>query len=274
MCAGYGGLELALQFLGLEPELLWFSEIDSNAAKVVEARFGSPPNLGDLTKIGDAPKVDVVTAGFPCQPVSEAGSRKGVFDDRWLIDDVCKIASRSGAELLILENVIGILNANNGFAMARTVSALAENGFSAEWVGVRAPDIGAPHRRLRWFCVAYTDSARCGKYCREFSMGTQRSSIEYGRDGLSSFGPYATAIKNWSEIVGRPPPTAIDLKNRLNPQFVEWMMGLDAGWVTEIVSARTSALSLLGNGVVPQQAALAISNLLQRIQNPIEAEKP
>jgi DNA (cytosine-5)-methyltransferase 1 len=153
LCAGYGGLELGLALAGWDVELAWVSEVDLHASKVLDARF-AVPNLGDLTTITDPPPVDVVTAGFPCQPVSTAGKRKGTADARWLIDDVCDLARRAGVRWLVLENVPGLLTANDGDAMARVCSALAHNGFDAEWTHLRAADVGAPHGRLRWFCVA------------------------------------------------------------------------------------------------------------------------
>lgn len=154
MCAGYGGLELGLKLAGYEPELVWFSDIEPGPDRVMSFHYPDVPNLGDLTGIHDPPPVDVVTAGFPCQPVSTAGKRRGVNDERWLIDDVLRVARESGAGSVVLENVAGLLSANGGDAMARVVASLAENGFSAEWVCVRAADVGAPHNRLRWFCLA------------------------------------------------------------------------------------------------------------------------
>lgn len=79
-----------------------------------------------------------------------------------------------------------------------------------------------------------------------------------GTDGgsPSDFGPYAAAVARWAPIVGRDAPApAID--GRLNPVFVEWMMGLPEGWVTDLLPRR-HVLRCLGNGVVPQQAAHAL----------------
>ena len=159
LCAGYGGFELGLSEV-VNTELVWVSDIDTDPVlkdapnRVLKERFRKP-NLGDLTKITSPPKVDILTAGFPCQPVSLAGARKGIKDERWLIEDVCRIADDAGAEWLILENVPGIYSANKGEAFARVCAAMAYYGFNRWQLGTfRASDIGAPHRRLRWFCVA------------------------------------------------------------------------------------------------------------------------
>ena len=80
---------------------------------------------------------------------------------------------------------------------------------------------------------------------------------------------YAAAIRRWEGVLGRPAPDPTEPGKsgdpRLSPAFVEWMMGLPAGWVTDpaIGISRNDQLKALGNGVVPQQAALALDVLLQ-----------
>jgi site-specific DNA-cytosine methylase len=84
---------------------------------------------------------------------------------------------------------------------------------------------------------------------------------------VAEWGDYAPAIERWSAIVGRPAPPPTELgphgSPRLSPRFVEWMMGLPDGWVTDVPGlARTSQLKALGNGVLPLQAAAALEWLL------------
>ena len=86
---------------------------------------------------------------------------------------------------------------------------------------------------------------------------------------MTEWGQYAGAIHRWEEVTGReaPAPTRADGQNgqhRLNPIFVEWMMGLEEGHVTapEIGLSRNDQLKACGNGVVPQQAVLALTELL------------
>jgi hypothetical protein len=85
-----------------------------------------------------------------------------------------------------------------------------------------------------------------------------------------SWGKFAPAIHQWETITGNPAPTPTipdgrDGQARLNPQFAEWMMGLPAGWITDCDITRNEQLKACGNGVVPQQATLAITRLLQGI---------
>ncbi len=81
-----------------------------------------------------------------------------------------------------------------------------------------------------------------------------------------SWGAYAPAIARWEHVLGRPAPLPTEPGRngpRLSPRFVEWLMGLDAGHVTDVPGlSRNAQLKALGNGVVPQQAALALRNLL------------
>lgn len=81
-----------------------------------------------------------------------------------------------------------------------------------------------------------------------------------------TWGPYAEAVDRWERLLGRPapPPTQPGTHGKpvLAPVFVEWLMGLDHGWVTDLGLPRTLALRVLGNGVVPHQAAVALALLL------------
>lgn len=81
------------------------------------------------------------------------------------------------------------------------------------------------------------------------------------------FGQYAPAIARWEAVLGRPAPAPTEPTgkggaHRLSPRFVEWLMGLPDGWVTDTDTTRNEQLKALGNGVVPQQAAAAVRHLL------------
>lgn len=116
------------------------------------------PNLGDFrgTDWTTVEQVDILCGGFPCQPVSGAGARKGVDDERWLFDDIMEEVGRMVARpgLLVFENVLGLLSANGGEAMARVVQGLAQAGYVGRYGVLRASSVGAPHQRARVFIVA------------------------------------------------------------------------------------------------------------------------
>lgn len=84
---------------------------------------------------------------------------------------------------------------------------------------------------------------------------------------IEAFGQYATAIARWEAVLGRPAPAPTEPTgkggaHRLSPRFVEWMMGLPDGWVTDTDTTRNEQLKALGNGVVPQQASAALRHML------------
>jgi DNA (cytosine-5)-methyltransferase 1 len=277
LCAGYGGIELGLSTI-VETELVWHSEICEVADTIMKQRFGTP-NLGDLLQINEPPECDIVTAGFPCQPVSLGGYRKGIEDERWIIEDVCKVARKAGARFLILENVSGILTANNGDAMGRVVQAMAQNGFGKfEWDTIRASDTGAPHRRERWFCVATnSESAEWGNKKSETMETTTRPTAEFReRTGTNSgtcihteteWEQYEPAIRRWESLIGRAAPRPDLADGSLSHYFVEWQMGLPEGWVTgnDLGLGQSDCLKVLGNGVVPQQAQTILEELLGKL---------
>ena len=290
-CSGYGGLDLAAHEL-FGASTLWWSEIEPAAQKVMSARFPTATAVGDLTTINphDLEPVDIITAGFPCQPFSQAGLRKGNQDERaifqWIADAIGILRPR----YVLMENVQGLLT-KGGLDI---LGALAAIRYDCRWATVRASDTGAPHKRARWFAIAEpTDADRSGgeawgdtgqdsQRLRQEPVGHSTSppdSDDAGRSeqrrtcpmeaeqsppqlhSSTNWGEWEPAIRRWETIrqVEAPPPV---IDGKLNQWFVEWMMGLPTGWVCDVIEHRTPALKMLGNGVCPQQAALAYRLLL------------
>ena len=92
----------------------------------------------------------------------------------------------------------------------------------------------------------------------------ERGRLVGGHASVVAWGPYAGAVARWERVLGRAAPSPTDERGRLSPVFVEWMMGLPAGWVTDHLP-RNPALKALGNGVVPQQGAAALRMLLEPV---------
>jgi DNA (cytosine-5)-methyltransferase 1 len=299
--SGYGGLDLAVQSV-LGGEIAWHSDIDPAASTILAARFPESPNIGDLTRYGgcgcDAtvpwnhlPPVDVLTGGYPCQPFSSAGLRKGTDDERHLWPHVLCAIRELEPKLVVLENVRGHLT----LGFADVLADLAQLGWFARWGIVRASDAGAPHQRARLFIVAYpahlghqwigqarrrrpgpTDSGDDAAHPNSNGSRWMPTGLHAGqpqqattRNSQMAWGIYGPAIARWETVTGRqaPMPTAPgrDGTPRLSAQFTEWMMGLPDGWVTDpaLGLSRNQQIRALGNGVVPQQAALALDVLLQ-----------
>lgn len=107
------------------------------------------------------------------------------------------------------------------------------------------------------------------RHCEQ-GMGSLTEVIGFEHITDQDWGKYAPAIRRWESVIGRPAPALTVLtkggKPKLSPRFVEWLMGLPAGWVVDVPGlTRNQQLHALGNGVCPQQAAFAIRMLLTRL---------
>lgn len=119
-----------------------------------------------------AVRVDCVHAGFPCQPHSVAGKRKGAEDDRNLWPATARVIGAIRPRWAFLENVPGFIS--NGF-VGTVLGDLARLGYDADWTVLGADDVGATHRRKRWWCLAYR-SRHGWQQGRPESEGQQRRS--------------------------------------------------------------------------------------------------
>jgi DNA (cytosine-5)-methyltransferase 1 len=152
--SGTGALETAV-VAELDAQLAWVSELDPAAAKVLAHRYPAVPNLGDVTGIdwALASPVDVLVGGYPCQPVSHAGVRRGTADERWLwpaYRDAIRILRPS---LAVGENVAGHVT----LGLRDVVADLQRDGYAVAWTTVTASAIGACHRRSRVFWLAWPE---------------------------------------------------------------------------------------------------------------------
>lgn len=307
--SGYGGLDLAVE-RHFNAETVWHAEWEDAPSKVLAHRWPGVPNFRDVTQVdwSSVEPVDIITGGFPCQDVSMAGKRAGMVEgtrsNLWG-------AMRTAVETIrpryvVAENVRGLLSAtaqsdsdlelDQGFmgdgsalnlrAIGRVLGDLADIGYDAQWYGLRAADIGAPHGRYRVFILA-TDATTApyaahdryerGEQVRSLSsrlgsqsLGKANSSKPCSFEKVSSrtaWGAYETAIRRWEAITGRPvpeptEPAGRDGKPQLSAKFTEWMMGLDEGWVTDVPGvSRAQKIKMCGNGVVPQQALAALQHM-------------
>ena len=156
--SGIGGLDLGLERAGMQ--VIWQSEIDPFACKVLKKHWPEVPNYGDIKQIDwtTVPRPDVICGGYPCQPFSTAGKRLGTDDPRHLWPWVRTAISELQPSYAILENVRGHLTMGG----LQVLGEITELGYNAEWRIVSAAGVGAPHRRDRLIIVAYPNDARSG----------------------------------------------------------------------------------------------------------------
>ena len=152
---GIGGLDLGLEWAGFD--VMWQCESDAFCRRVLAHHWPDVVCYDDVARFpNDVRPVDVVCGGFPCQPVSLAGSRRGPDDDRWLWPYMGRIVRALRPRVVVVENVPGILIRG----MGDVLGDLAACGYDAEWDCIPACSVGAPHLRYRVFVVAYADGGR------------------------------------------------------------------------------------------------------------------
>jgi DNA (cytosine-5)-methyltransferase 1 len=152
VCTGYGGLDIAVQAV-FGGELAWVADNDPGAALILAHHHPEVPNLGDITAVDwhDVEPVDIYIGGYPCQPFSTAGKRKGTKDARHLWPHIARALGVLRPRLAVFENVAGHLS----LGFDTVLGDLAALGFDADWCCVRASDIGAAHQRNRLFFYAW-----------------------------------------------------------------------------------------------------------------------
>lgn len=158
--SGIGGFDLAAQWMGWD-NLFW-CEIDPFCKRVLRHHF---PNSYEYDDIHTADftlfkgRVDVLTGGFPCQPFSVAGKRKGTADARWLWGQMYRAIRELRPRYIVAENVYGLLNQGGGLAFEQVINDLETAGYEVQSFVIPAYAIGAPHRRDRLWIVAYHTDA-------------------------------------------------------------------------------------------------------------------
>lgn len=152
--AGIGGFRLGFESQGFE--CVFSSEIDKHAKEMYFENFGDVP-FSDITKINeqDIPKFDILLGGFPCQPFSIAGEKKGFNDTRGtLFFDVVRILKHHKPKVVVLENVKHFKNHDKGNTLKVVLSTLEQLGYEVSWQLLNAKDFGVPQNRERTIVVA------------------------------------------------------------------------------------------------------------------------
>lgn len=161
--SGIGGFDLGFERAGFKCH--WQVEIDNYCQQILKRHWPDVPkwrDVHDFIEQGCGTDVRCVVGGFPCQPVSVAGARKGERDKRWLWEAFRDVIDQRKPQYVVVENVPGLLSARDaagtrGRLFGNILWDLAGLGFDAEWGVLPAAAFGAPHLRKRVFIVAYSD---------------------------------------------------------------------------------------------------------------------
>ena len=154
--SGIGGFSLGLESTGFF-ETIAFVEKDKFCQKVLKKNFNNIPIEEDIRNVkGERYAADVITGGFPCQPFSVAGKRKGTDDDRYLWDETIRVVRECKPRWFIGENVEGIINIQDGMVLRQVCDDLEKEGFEVQCLIIPASSIGAWHQRKRVWILAYS----------------------------------------------------------------------------------------------------------------------
>jgi DNA (cytosine-5)-methyltransferase 1 len=273
ICAGIGGIELGLTLAIPHYRTAGYIECNPFAADVLAARMrdGLLPEVPIWSHIETwdsspwAGRVDIISAGFPCQPWSVAGRKRGINDERWIWPHISKTIRELKPRYVFLENVVGLLNTGIGYVFRD----LAQSGYDAEWDVFSAEQCNAPHRRERLFIFGYGQRIS-GEELREATFGAieklgnagllgLEGSLCQNRDPshrLSAWPPSPDELDRWEQIL------SIDAS--LEPAICGMADGISSELERSLGTNRQKRVRVLGNAVVPVVAAVAFLTLAQR----------
>ena len=288
MCSGYDGFELALRLAGIDARTVAHVERDAYAAATLVARMEDAaldraPIWSDLNTFDARPfagRVDLVTAGLPCQPFSGAGQQRGLDDGRHLWPMAERIIADLGPRFVLLENVPDVVLPKYRW-LEHVLGSLAALGFDAEWGVLSAADVGAPHTRERFWLLAYTEGV--GHHPGDLRGRAQPSIADAPSRRVRMGDPDLHRCEGVGQRLGEDRSGGVVGRDADRPDVSDaWPPTRDdvAGWarwssrggpqpsIRRSTDGRppglADALHLGGNGLVPGVAALATLKLARR----------
>ena len=176
--SGIGGFDLAADIMGWENR--FWCEINPFCQTILKYHFPYAKEYSDIRNADFSTwrgQIDVLSGGFPCQPFSLAGKRRGTSDERHLWPEMLGAIRQIRPRWVVGENVYGIVNWNDGLVFKQVCIDLESEGFEVQPVVLPACGVNAPHQRSRTFFVAYADNARLQRCENQRGLGESRQEI-------------------------------------------------------------------------------------------------
>ena len=184
--SGIGGFDLAAQWMGWEN--VFHCEKDPFCKQVLSYHFPESKSYDDIKQTTFtiySGGIDVLTGGFPCQPFSSAGRRRGTEDDRYLWDEMLRAIKEIQPRWVVGENVRGLLNWNGGMVLDTVETDLENEGYEVSTFLLPAASVNAPHRRDRVFIVGRKIDPNSGSNGVQQSAETQEVNDQGIREGMA-----------------------------------------------------------------------------------------
>lgn len=179
--SGIGGFDLAAEWMGWEN--IFHCEIAEFPRKILKYHFPNSICYEDIKKTDFTKhrgEIDIISGGFPCQPYSNAGKRRGKEDDRHLWPEMLRVIREIQPRFVVGENVAGLLSWNNGMVFQEIITDLENEGYETQAFLIPACATNAPHRRDRIWFIAHTNDSKQGNNFRE-NIGEERE-IWWGKE--------------------------------------------------------------------------------------------
>jgi len=201
--SGIGGFSLGFESTGFF-ETIGFVEKDKFCQKVLKKHWSNISIEEDIRNVkGDKYAADIITGGFPCQPFSVAGKRKGTADDRYLWHEMLRVITEVKPRYIVGENVEGIININNGLVLRQVQTDLETQGFKVQCLVIPASGIGAWHQRKRVWIIANSEITRTWKNEDRLWKRSSRINRRQGTNNNVSNSNAGLSIRENKEIQAR-----------------------------------------------------------------------
>lgn len=245
--SGIGGFALAVKWVG-GIETVAFSEIDPFCCKVLEKNFPGIKNYGDVRNVTEK-EAWLVTGGFPCQPFSVAGRKRGKNDDRYIWPEMFRVIQQTKPTWIICENAFNFVN----MELEQTLIDLESEGYETQTFVIPAVGVEAPHRRSRVWVVGHT----C---CCRFSGQHRWWSEQKPTDGCENVAnTNIKGLEGWKEYWKSKEELLTRKVSGSKPAI--WKPEPELGRVANGIPNRVDRLKGLGNSIVPQLAQVLIQTI-------------